>query len=74
MHDFFYFADPLTPENRVRDGARHGPTPGLHEAKAEAFSNLEAEAFTHFSLEAEALVTKPKPKPKPGYLYSIILS
>ncbi len=35
---------------------------------AEAFSMLEAEALTHFSLEAEALVKKPKPKP--GYLYS----
>ena len=39
--------------------SRHGPKPGRHEA--EAFSIAEAEAFTHFSLEAEAeaLVTKP---------------
>ncbi len=43
---------------------RHGPKPGRHEA--ETFSMLEAEALTHFSWEAEALVTKPKP----GYLYS----
>ena len=51
---------------------RHGPKPGRHEAEAEASSMLEAEgeALTHFSLEAEALVTKPKP----GYLYSTDVS
>ncbi len=47
---------------------RHGPKPGRHEA----FSMLEAQALTHFSLEAQALVTKPKPKP--GYLYSTNVS
>ncbi len=44
--------------------SRHGPKPGRHEA--EAFSILEAEAFTDFILEAEALATKLKP----AYLYS----
>ena len=46
---------------------RHGPKPGRHEA--EAFSILEAEALTDFSLEAEAEALVTKPKPKPGYLY-----
>ncbi len=32
--------------------SRHGPKPGCQEA--EAFSILEAEALTHFKLEAEA--------------------
>ncbi len=34
--------------------SRHGPKPGSQET--EAFSILEAEAFTHFKLEVEALV------------------
>ena len=48
---------------------RHGPKPDSHEAEAEAFKKLEAEAkpLTHINLKAEALFTKPKPKP--GYLY-----
>ena len=37
---------------------RHGPKPGCHEA--EAFSMLEAEALTHFSLEAEAEIEEAK--------------
>ena len=41
--------------------ARHGLKLGCQEAKAKAFSILEAEAFTLFKLEAEALVKMPKP-------------
>ncbi len=41
-----------------------------HEAKAEVVLILQAEALTHFSLEAEALVNKLKP----GYLNSTNVS
>ncbi len=46
--------------------SRHGPKPARHEAEAFSMLEAEAQALTHFSLEVEALVTKPKP----GYLYS----